>query len=58
MEKTRMLDQEVALKQEVEDGYGDLQKKWDLIVQGENPASQQLVDEVEDLRVSLYIHQM
>jgi E3 ubiquitin-protein ligase BRE1 len=53
MEKSKILDKEVLLRRQVESEYEKLQKKWDMIVQGENPASQQLVDEVEELRVKI-----
>ncbi|KAI7892922.1 uncharacterized protein EV154DRAFT_503364 [Mucor mucedo] len=49
-EKTRALDEEVSLQKQVEEEYKQVQRKWAMITLGENPASQQLIDEVEDLR--------
>lgn len=51
LEKTKALDEETSLQKQVEEEYKQVQKKWTMITLGENPASQQLINEVEDLRV-------
>lgn len=51
-EKAKLLDKETALTTQIEQVHTKLDKKWSLIQQGENPASQDLVNEVEELRVN------
>lgn len=52
-EKTKLVDEEKQLQQEIESNYEKMKRKWDKITQGDNPAEQQLVDECEELRVSV-----
>ncbi|KAG2210833.1 hypothetical protein INT46_000331 [Mucor plumbeus] len=49
-EKNKMLEQEMLLVQQAKNEYERIMKTWNLIQQGENPASQELIDEVEELR--------
>lgn len=51
MEKVKSLDHEVLLGNQVKDDYEKVKRKWTMISNGENPASQELIDEVEELRV-------
>ncbi|KAI8095998.1 hypothetical protein BDF21DRAFT_458246 [Thamnidium elegans] len=53
IEKAKSLDQEISLGKQVGDEYEKLKRKWTMISNGENPASQELIDEVEDLRVTV-----
>ncbi|GAA5811362.1 hypothetical protein MFLAVUS_004796 [Mucor flavus] len=50
IEKVKFLDQEISLGKQVRDDYEKLKRKWTMISNGENSASQELIDEVEDLR--------
>lgn len=54
-DKTQALDEEKHLRQGVEEEYAKMQKTWDQITQGENPAEEQLAEECEELRVSQVI---
>jgi len=49
-EKMKILEQETLDVQQAKNEYEKINKRWNLIQQGENPASQELVDEVEELR--------
>lgn len=49
-DKMKMLEQETLNVQQAKNEYEKIHKRWNLIQQGENPASQELVDEVEELR--------
>ncbi|GAN07610.1 hypothetical protein MAM1_0168c07110 [Mucor ambiguus] len=49
-DKMKMLEQETLNVQLAKNEYEKTHKRWNLIQQGENPASQELVDEVEELR--------
>lgn len=53
-EKNRILEQETLLVQQAKTEYEEIMKRWNLIQQGENPASQELIDEVEELRVCFF----
>ncbi|KAI9361400.1 hypothetical protein BD770DRAFT_408553 [Pilaira anomala] len=50
IEKIKSLDQEVALGKQTRSNYEKVKRKWTMISNGENPASQELIDEVEELR--------
>ncbi|CAO3650397.1 unnamed protein product [Mucor fragilis] len=49
-DKMKILEQETLNVQQAKNEYEKIHKRWNLIQQGENPASQELVDEVEELR--------
>ncbi|KAI8637607.1 hypothetical protein BD408DRAFT_424216 [Parasitella parasitica] len=49
-EKNKILEQETLLVQQAKSEHEKFLKRWNLIQQGENPASQELIDEVEELR--------
>lgn len=50
-EKAKLLENETDLSSQLEEKHDKLNKKWNLIQQGGNPASEELVKEVEELRV-------
>jgi hypothetical protein len=45
----------MLLVQQAKNEYERIMKTWNLIQQGENPASQELIDEVEELRVCFFL---
>lgn len=50
------MDDESHLREQAEDACQKMKKKWEKISQGDNPAEQTLIDECEELRVSLFIY--
>jgi hypothetical protein len=53
-EKSKLLDEENQLGNEVQENHRKMEKKWELISQGNNPAKDQLEKECDDLMVNFY----